>query len=764
MSRPSAFGTGAHADALAPQRGRPLRPTMPLVAWAALAYALGLAVALSAPLAAALVTTAAALAVAALAGTRRTTAVAAIATLASGGVLVGLAELRMESRCAARLTSAREWRATFDATVHPGAVAHASLSASGCRSRATLLVVAGSAHAGDDATVRGNGSVDPRGLFVRDAQLRNAGRHWSLAAIRARAGLRVDRLFGADAPVVRALVLGDMSAIPVEQRDRFARAGLVHMLSVSGLHVAIIALALELLASALRLPPRPARLATIVLLGTYVLGIGAPPPAVRAAVMLGLLLASRMLQRPTSPWAVLAVGGVVPLVHARTVLDLGWQLSVAGTVALVAGGALAKRALPKKWRGPRRALARAAIVSIVATAVTAPLVAWTFGRIALLGPLTNLVADPVMGLLQPVLFLALCIPIAPVERVLADAAHVLLATFDGIALHAAAIPGGAPIVYPTLIAAGAGGVAALAIVVACVSQRPARSTILALVCVAVMVGEPLLTSARPDTELHLIDVGQGDAIALRTRGGHWVVVDAGRSWPSGDAGRSVVVPYIAHRGGRVSLFVLSHPHADHVGGAASLFAALHPARFLDPGYVGTTPPYLAALAKARADRIPWQRVRPGDSVVVDEAVITALAPDSSWATGLSDANLASTVLLIRVGAVRMLLTGDAEAPEEAWLLANSPEALAADVLKVAHHGSATSTSPDFLSAVHPRLALVSVGAHNAYGHPSPEILDRLRLAGVQTLRTDLSGTIVVHTDGERLDVEAQGQRWTVPRR
>jgi competence protein ComEC len=157
-------------------------------------------------------------------------------------------------------------------------------------------------------------------------------------------------------------------------------------------------------------------------------------------------------------------------------------------------------------------------------------------------------------------------------------------------------------------------------------------------------------------------------------------------------------------------------------------------------------------------------VHPGDSVVVDEVVLTALAPDSTWATHLDDANLASTVLLVRVGQVRMLLTGDAEGPEEEWLLARSRDALRADVLKVAHHGSATSTTPAFLDAVRPRLALVSVGAHNSYGHPDASVLAALDAAGADVLRTDLAGTIVVRTDGRTLDVEARDVRWTVKER
>jgi competence protein ComEC len=738
---------------------------MPLVAQGALAYAAGLLAAFVLPLGGAAALGALGLTVCGwgLVGRRTSAGRAAAAALLAAGVLIGAARVRDDAVCQTRLAAATRWQTTFESVAEVGGVAHVAVEAGGCRSGGIVLVSRGRAVAGDVAMVDGQGSPGERGLVVRDAAIGPTSHAASLARVRARAGARLDRLFGADAPIVRALVIGDMSGIPTEQRDRFARAGLVHMLSVSGLHVAIIALALELLAGVLRAPPRPARIATLVLLAAYVAGIGAPAPAVRAAVMLGLLLASRLLQRPTSPWAVLAVGGAAPLVDARMVLDLGWQLSVAGTIALVAGGSLATRAIPESVRGARRSLGRAVVVSVVATLVTAPLVAWTFGRIALLSPLTNLLADPIMGVLQPVLFVALCVPIEPVERLSVDAAHLLIAAFDAIAVRGAAVPWGAPLVLPTALAAAAGLVGAAALVVACVAERPARPALVALSSVALMVAEPFATTVRGATELHMLDVGQGDAIALRTRRGRWIVVDAGRSWNGGDAGRSVVVPYIAHRGGGVALFVLSHPHADHVGGAASLFAALHPGRFLDPGYVGTTPPYLAALAEAGVDRIPWQRVHAGDSLIVDEVVLTSLAPDSAWAAGLTDANLASTVLLVRVGDVRMLLTGDAEAPEEEWLLAHAGGTLRADVLKVGHHGSRTSTTARFLAAVRPSLALVSVGAHNSYGHPDREVLDRLDSLRVQTLRTDLAGTIVVRTDGTMLDVEARGARWAVPR-
>jgi competence protein ComEC len=736
---------------------------MPLVAWCALAYAGGLlagfALAERSGLLAAAVL--AGVAVAVLRGRRGWTGGAV--AIAAGGVLVAVADAAHERACADALAAGRGWELRVERPAGEGDVARGWISALGCRRRATVFVETGRGVPGEVLALSGRAEAGERAIVVQDGRLRSLGADAVLPRLRARTGARIDRIFARDAPLVRALVIGDMGAIDAEQRDRYADAGLVHMLSVSGLHVGIIALALELLGAALRLPRAPTRIASLVLLVLYVAGIGAPPPAVRAAVMLGVLLVSRLCQRPTSRWAILALGGVAPLVQPATVLDLGWQLSVAGTAALVAGGVLVRRIVPRNWRGLRRTIATGAIVSLVATVTTAPLVAWSFGRVALVGPITNLLADPIMGVLQPVLFIALCIPLRPVELLCADAAHALITAFDAIARLGAAIPGGAPPIMPSTLSAVLAAIAAVAVLVACASARSGRALLIAASAVALLVVAPLVRGDRPFTELHVLDVGQGDALALRTRENHWILIDAGRSWLGGDAGRSTVLPYLAHRGGSLALFVLSHPHADHVGGAASVFASLRPARFLDPGYVGTTPPYLAALSEAARDRIPWQRVRPGDSLRVDEVMLTALAPDSAWVAGLSDANLASTVLVARVGAIRFLFTGDAEAPEEDWLLSRDPDALAADVLKVGHHGSNTSTTPRFLAAVHPRLALVSVGAHNAYGHPSPDVMQSLRDAGAQVMRTDRMGTIVVRTDGKQLDVEARDERWVIPK-
>jgi competence protein ComEC len=150
--------------------------------------------------------------------------------------------------------------------------------------------------------------------------------------------------------------------------------------------------------------------------------------------------------------------------------------------------------------------------------------------------------------------------------------------------------------------------------------------------------------------------------------------------------------------------------------------------------------------------------------VIDGVTITFLAPDSAWTASLTDPNLASVVALVRVGDVRILLMGDAERAEEEWLLSQDRAALRADILKVAHHGSRTSSIEPFLDAVSPRLALVSVGVGNTYHLPTPSVMRALGAHGAQVLRTDYLGTIVARTDGQRIFLEAAGDRWELPQR
>lgn len=585
-----------------------------------------------------------------------------------------------------------------------------------------------------------------------------------LERLRARAGRAIDRDFGKDAALARALLIADQSELDLRIRDQYAVAGLVHMLSISGLHVAVIAAAMQLIFQATGAGRRSALVGSVVLTGVYVLIIGAPPPAVRSALMLSAGAFSKILQRPSSQWAALAVGAFVPLVNPRTVLDVGYQLSVVGICALFAAGRINRKFTAKKLRGWKRKIAGDLLTSTVACIATAPLVAWTFGRLSLIGPLSNLVAGPVITLVQPMLFLALLLaPVPAAARFVAGATHPLLALFNAIAAWSSSIPFASINVATTKVAAILAGIAVIAGIVAVSSRFPMRPALAGAGALALLVWLPALPGQSSGlVELHVLDVGQGDAILLRTDRGRWILFDAGPAWQTGDAGRNVINPYLQHRGGALEAFVLSHPHTDHVGGAASVFNALHPHDYWDAAFAGGSGAYIASLKTAESEGITWHRVHPGNDLIFDGVRIQFLAPDSAWTVSLHDPNLASTIALVTYGEVRFLLVGDAEKPEEDWLLAHVHDALRADILKVGHHGSATSTSDAFLAAVHPRAAIISVGTHNMYHHPSPDIVRALELSGAEVLRTDESGTIVATTNGHTIELQAKGERWQLP--
>ena len=591
-----------------------------------------------------------------------------------------------------------------------------------------------------------------------------AHRPGPLERLRLRAGRVIDRDFGSDAPLARALLIADQSQLDLRIRDRFAAAGLVHMLSISGLHVAVIAAAMQLMFQVLGAGRRGSLIAAVAMTAVYVLIIGAPPPAVRSALMLSAAAVSKLLQRPSSQWAALGVGAFVPLVSPRTALDVGYQLSVLGMCALFAAGTINRRYLAPRMSGLKRRIARDLLTSVMACVVTAPLVAWTFGRLSLIGPVSNLAAGPVIGLTQPILFLSLLLaPIPSAAQFVAGAAHPLLALFDAIAARSAAIPFSSIIVATTKPAAVLAAIAVGALLVAASSRFPLRAGVTGAAALSALVWLPALPAAGSGlVELHVLDVGQGDAILLRSDRGRWILFDAGPAWRTGDAGRNVITPYIQHRGGKLEAFVLSHPHTDHVGGAASVFHSLHPSDYWDAAFAGGSLAYIASLKSAKSEGIAWHRVHPGTDLRVDGVRVQFLAPDSAWTVSLHDPNLASTIALISYGTVRFLLVGDAEKPEEDWLLAHARDELHADILKVAHHGSSTSTSDAFLAAVHPRAAIISVGAHNVYHHPSPDIVRVLSLSGAEVLRTDESGTIVAVTNGRTIQLEARGEKWALP--
>jgi competence protein ComEC len=551
---------------------------------------------------------------------------------------------------------------------------------------------------------------------------------------------------GREQALVRAMVLGDRAGLDDELEERFRAAGTYHVLALSGAQVGVLTLALLGLARRLRLGPGVSALGLSLLLGSYALLVGGDVPVVRAVLMAGVVALGRVFDLRAD--AANLLGGVAAalLVVQPSVLgDVGFQLSFLATWALVTFTAPIAARLPRlPWR-----LEWGLAGSLAAQVGLLPLLAWHFNRLAPAALVLNLAAVP---LSSAVLALGACVaPAALLAPWLGDrlgdlawiAAHALVRSADPLAWWPAL---DVRVPDPALwaLALHAAALAALAR-----GRRPGRAlAMLSLALAGVVAGR----AAQADGRLHLtvLDVGQGDALVLRSPSGRALLVDAGPDWngPS-DAGRSIVAAHIWRQGlrGADGLFV-SHAHPDHVGGAVSVLRLLRVPVLYEAWAVPAEPGYAALAHGAARARVRRVALRAGQGFAWDGAWIQARSPRPTGGPRTRVRNDDSLVLEVSFGAVRLLLPGDLEAQgEQAWQGR-------ADVLKVPHHGSRTSSSAAFLARLHARLALVPVGAHNVFGHPHPEVLARYAASGIALYRGDRDGSVTVSTDGRRLWVRS----------
>jgi len=597
------------------------------------------------------------------------------------------------------------------------------------------------------------------------------------------AGLaRIEAVFPRHAPLVSSLLLARRDGLDSDVRDRYARAGLSHLLAISGLHVGLVAGILLLLTRALRLGSTRAPVVAAAGTVAYVALLGAPHSAARAALQIVLVLAARALQRPTRTEALIAAAAMVLLAADPGALARpGFQLSFAGVAGILAlrRPMLARldplaRATLGGLAGPQKAGAGKAVrwvadglaTSVAATVATAPIVAWHFGRVAPVGIAANLVAIPLLTAAVPALALALAAGTLwlPAGRFLAGAGGLLLDLLDRTAAVAAGVPFGTVAVVP-----GSAFVLTAAVMVGYAGSRRlgrvrpvVRGVVWASAAVAVLMVAPL-RPAGDRVEIHLIDVGQGDAIGIRSPGGRWLVVDAGLARNDYDAGAARVVPYLQGRGvRRIEGLVVTHADADHMGGAGAVLRSLRPRWAGGPAVVVGKPQYLALLHEARSAAVPWVAVRRGMELTVDGMTLSFLFPGGDD-VAVEDANDASVVMRVAYGEFAALLTGDAPARVEAALVDRLGPGLDADVLKVGHHGSSTSTTAELLAATGAGTALISAGRGNRYGHPHAAVVARLQQRGLRVYRTDRHGTVVVRAGADgALKVETERAREAGP--
>jgi competence protein ComEC len=549
--------------------------------------------------------------------------------------------------------------------------------------------------------------------------------------------------------VLTGIVLGEEGGIDTSLRDAFRASGLTHLLAVSGQNVAITAIGVVWVARLAGIGRIAGEGLAILVVLAYALAVGWQPSVVRAAVAGILASLGWITARPRDRWHAMAVGALVLLAWTPTAgLDPGFQLSFAAVAAIflavprVAG-------VPDAYPVPR-GVWDVLVVAVACGLVTAPIVWLHFGSVALWTVPANLAAEPAMPPL-----IALSLAAAAFEPVLPGVA-TSLAWLAGwcaawIAFVARVVSGWPSAQIHSAVALTA--VLALAAAPVGVRRLPRyRRGVAAvgLVSVALTLAaaacafRPVPSWAPPQgLRVTFLDVGQGDSALVEAPGGA-VLVDEGP--PEAD-----VAGQLRAMGVRaLTAIVLTHPQRDHIGGAAAVLDGLRVGEVEDPGIEAPSADHDAAMAAARRRHVPVEIVHEGDTFRIGKLRLRILWPDEPGLPS-EDPNQHAVVALASYGATDVLLTADAESDVTGRLRIPPVE-----VLKVAHHGSEDPGLPDLLRTLRPRLAVISVGNGNDYGHPRPETIAALRAEpGLETLRTDESGRIVVESDGRTLTVRAQ---------
>ena len=585
-----------------------------------------------------------------------------------------------------------------------------------------------------------------------------------------------------DAAAIFAMLFGGYQGIRPELLEAFTITGIVHILSVSGSHITLMAGTANIVGRFLHMSPRAtAALATGVIL-FYSLLAGAIPPVIRSALMGILTLLALTAGRERDAQYILGLVALGLLLYSPLWLfDISFQLSFGATAGLLYLAPPLRESLRKKLPV---FVADSLAVTIGAQLSVLPIIAWYFNVLSLSSLLANLVIAPIVewiivaGLLAGLL--ASLLPLA--GKVVFLLASVVLGLVYELSRWVAALPG-SQIYMPTFSWWGGMlyymGLGWLVIgdehrkrLMSCIGSKymlamgqklrdsKGWQAVFLLGMLAVIFYCWQMGCNNKEMQVHFIDVGQGDSALVITPHGRAFMVDTGGVREgSYDIGSRVNVPYLLHYGvEKLDYIFLTHAHDDHAGGVKGILTKI-PVGAIGIGHEGAGD-YLQAFGTGEIGKIKKLLVplQEGSSIELDGVRIDMLySPESRkvqesqlQATG----NEFSNLIRVSYGEASFLFTGDLIAEQEQQVLANGTN-VASTVLKVGHHGSRTSSSQEFLTAVNPGWAVISCGYNNSFGHPHKEILNRLTsCTKAKILRTDQQGAIVFKTDGKSIKVES----------
>lgn len=582
--------------------------------------------------------------------------------------------------------------------------------------------------------------------------------------LRQRIGMKngLETLFSAqNAGLARAIIMGDRSKIDPELRTEFSRAGLAHLMAVSGMHVGFVLLPLWFVLPWFRSShgTRIAGLLTGGLLLLLYAGVtGFSVSVSRASLMAFFMILARLYHKPGTSMNILgAAAFILLLLDPLMLFEAGFQLSFLAVIIILTTLPGTRYLLPPGHRYRKTgALFQFVMVSVLVQGGLYPVLIHYFQEFSLAGPVSNTLTVPLVQVMF--LWTFVCLGISTVHPALAmwlnTPGDLIITGLTEYVSRVGTHP--ASWIETTLPGSWVFGIWFFGVAILGSLRIPAlrwKMVCGLLACVILLQAGLLRRQLRhPELRVTFFDVGQADAILLQTPGGRSYLYDTGVWTPNYDSAERILIPELNAMGIRkLDGIILSHPHADHIGGMPSLLEqmpvdTIYQSSFNQSSMQNVSGIYHRYMKRALEKEIPIRELSTGDMIGADPSLpMLVLSPSDKIKA--PDPNNHSIVLLILYGKSRLLLTGDAGAEAEHYLVDTFRHYLRADLLKIGHHGSRTSSTGRFLEHVDARQGVASLALHNRYRHPHPEASRRIRDSGMKTHFTSLEGAVIYRSNG-----------------
>ena len=552
-----------------------------------------------------------------------------------------------------------------------------------------------------------------------------------------------------------AILLGDKDKLSEDIQESFKTSNLSHMLAVSGAHVSYIILGLTYVLQNSIIGKKNGKIVCIFFLLVFMAITNFTPSVTRACIMAILTLFSSIIYRKSDVYTNISVAALITLIfNPYSLLDLGFQLSYGGTIGIII---FIKRIQEKKSNSKViNYIKQMALVSIYANIIIIPIMMYHFNTVSFTFIISNIMASPILGIIviTGFLFIIASITVKPLTRLIAIFIKPILSILIKISQICSKLPfSNILVVTPYMFNV----ISYYAIILYCIkSKKNNKCKIIICLLIVLILINFIIYIFPQKLRIFFIDVGQGDSTLIITPDKKTVLIDGGGS-DSFDVGKKVLLPYLLDRRIlKIDYVLISHFDTDHCGGILTIMEKVKVKNIIISEQAEHSENYERFKKLMIHKKIRLIEVKKGDKIKIGRYSEFKILFPTSRLLSENPLNNNSIVAQFNYNNFKMLFTGDIEKLAEQQILKTEKAEIRADILKVAHHGSKTSSIPEFIKAVRPKIALIGVGKNNTFGHPNQQTIKNLENIKCRIYRTDLQGEIIIKIDQKgRMNVKSK---------